>query len=152
MSTRLGRLMGAALSSHPATARLGLSTSSTLRETCEQQLTAIGCRDVHLDHLHGGELFEHAARGQSGRQGVQAPLERDVQTMGEESDEDVRLDALFILVEDRVEREIALEVLEGFFVCRELQIVGPKLGGVVRGEIGARAGARPAACCDRADS
>src|SRR5580692_2720153 len=109
MSTRLGRLMGAALSSRPATARLGLSTSSTLRETCELQLTSIGCRDVHVDHLHGGELFEHAAWGQSRRHDVQAPLERDVQTIGEERNEDVRLDPLLVLVEDRAEREITLK-------------------------------------------
>jgi len=87
--------------------------------------------------LHGSELFERAAWGQSGRQDVQAPLRRDVQAMGEEGDEDVCFDSLFILVEDRTGREIALESFEDFCDCHELQIVGPKLGGVVLDESGA---------------
>ncbi len=38
-----------------------------------------------------------------------------MQAIGEEGDKDVRLDPLFILVEDRTNGEIALEVLEGLF-------------------------------------
>ena len=81
---------------------------------------------MHVDHLHGGELFERAAWGQSWRQGMEAPPERDVQTIGEEGDEDVGLDPRLILMEDRADREIALEVLEGFFDGHELQIVLPQ--------------------------
>ena len=39
----------------------------------EQQLAAVGGRQVNIDHLHGGELLQHAARRQPGRQRVQAP-------------------------------------------------------------------------------
>ena len=35
----------------------------------EQQLAAVGGRQVHIDHLHGGELFQHAARRQPGPAG-----------------------------------------------------------------------------------
>jgi hypothetical protein len=31
---------------------------------------------VQVDHLHGGKLLQHAARGQSGRQRMQAPRKR----------------------------------------------------------------------------
>jgi hypothetical protein len=38
----------------------------------EQQLTTVGGRQVDVDHLHGGKLFQHAARRQPRRQRVQA--------------------------------------------------------------------------------
>jgi hypothetical protein len=40
----------------------------------EQQLTAIGGRRVHVDHLHGGELLKHLVRGQR----MQPPAQGDV--------------------------------------------------------------------------
>ena len=51
----------------------------------QQQLAAVGRRDMQIDHLHGGELFDGAARGQTGRQGMQPPAKRDVQAIGEEA-------------------------------------------------------------------
>ena len=62
---------------------------------------------MNVDHLHGGEFFEHATRGEAGREGVEAPPQRDMEAVGEEGDEDVRLDPLFKLVEDRADREVA---------------------------------------------
>lgn len=79
------------------------------------QFTSVCGRDVHVDHLHGGELLERAARGQAGCERMQAPFESDVEAVGEEGDEDVSLDALFMLMEDRTDGEIAFDVLEGFF-------------------------------------
>jgi putative SOS response-associated peptidase YedK len=58
----------------------------------EQQLAAVGGRQMHVDHLHGGKLFQHTARRQPGRQRMQAPRERDVQAICQESNEDMRLD------------------------------------------------------------
>ena len=75
----------------------------------QQQLAAVGRRDMQIDHLHGGELFDGAARGQTGRQGMQPPAKRDVQTIGEEGDEDMRLDAPLILVKDRPNGEVAFD-------------------------------------------
>ena len=54
----------------------GLSIAS------EQQLAAVGGWQMHVDHLHGGELFQHAARRQPRRQRMQAPRQRDVQAIG----------------------------------------------------------------------
>ena len=73
----------------------------------EQQLAAVGGRQVDIDHLHGGELFQHAARRQPGRQRMQAPRKSDVQAIGQEGDEDVRFDAGLNLVKDRPDRQVA---------------------------------------------
>ena len=73
----------------------------------EYQLAAVGGRQVHVDHLHGGELIEHAARRQPGRQRMQAPRKSDVQAIGQEGDEDVRLNACLNLVKDRPDRQVA---------------------------------------------
>ena len=32
----------------------------------ERELAPVGGRDVHVDHLHGGELLQRAARGPGG--------------------------------------------------------------------------------------
>jgi hypothetical protein len=69
---------------------------------------------------------------------VEAPPQRDVKAVGEEGDEDVRLDPRFELMEDRADREIALEVLESFLHRDELQIVTPEFRRIVFGEIGAQ--------------
>ena len=79
----------------------------------QQQLAAIGGGQVHVDHLHGGELFEHAARRQPRRQRMQAAAKGDVQAIGQKGDEDVGLDARLELVKDRPDGEIAPRFREG---------------------------------------
>src|ERR1700730_10372486 len=73
----------------------------------EQQLAAVGGRQVHVDHLQGGEFFQHAARRQPGRQRMQAPRKSDVQAIGQEGDEDVGLNTCLELVKDRQDRQVA---------------------------------------------
>jgi hypothetical protein len=91
----------------------------------QQQFAAVGRRDMQIDHLHGGELFDEAVRREAWRQGVQAAVERDVEAIGEEGDEDVRLDARCVLVKDRPNGEVALEVLERLLDADELQVQAP---------------------------
>ena len=79
----------------------------------EQQLAAVGCRQVNIDHLHGGELLQHAARRQSRRQRVQAPRQRDVQAISQEGNKDVGLDARLELVKDRSDCEVAPRLRRG---------------------------------------
>ena len=67
---------------------------------------------------------------------MQATAERRVQAIGEEGDEDMRLDAPLLLVVDRAKGEIALEVFESFFHRDELQIVAPKLRRILLGQVG----------------
>jgi len=66
---------------------------------------------VHVDHLHGGKLLQHAARREPRRQRVQAPRQRDVQAIGQKGNEDVSLDAGLELVKDRPDRESPLRFL-----------------------------------------
>ena len=56
--------------------------------------------DLHVDHLHGLELFEHATGRQSGSALFASLPEGHVQTVGQERDEDVGLDALLKPVMD----------------------------------------------------
>jgi hypothetical protein len=37
-----------------------------LRVSSEQNLTCVGGRDTHIDHLHGGKFLERTARGEPG--------------------------------------------------------------------------------------
>ena len=59
---------------------------------------------MHVDHLHGSKLLQHAARGETGRQGAQSFGERDMQTIGKKRNLDVRFDAFFALMKDRPDR------------------------------------------------
>jgi hypothetical protein len=93
---------------------------------------------MHVDHLHGGELLQHAARRQTGRQRVQAPRKSDVQAIGQEGDEDVRLDAGLELVKDRPDGKVAFEVLERLLDRDQQQVVAPQLGRVFLDQVGAQ--------------
>jgi hypothetical protein len=61
-----------------------------------------------------------------------------VQAIGKKGDENVRLDARLELVMDRADGEIAFEIFERLFHRDELQVIVPKLDGIVLGEIGAQ--------------
>jgi len=76
--------------------------------TGEPDLAPVGGRQMNIDHLDGGELFQRTARGQPGRQSMKATRERDLQAVGQEGDEDVGFDPLLVLMEDRPDRQIAL--------------------------------------------
>ena len=62
-------------------------------------------------HLDGGKLVEHGSRREPCGERTQSGAQRDVQTIGQEGDEDMRFDPLLQLVVDRSQPEI---VLEGF--------------------------------------
>ena len=80
-----------------------------LRVASEAEFAAIGGWNVHIDHLHCGELLQCAARGEARREKFQSQLKTDVQAVGEEGKEYVCFDACFLLMEDRPEGQIALE-------------------------------------------
>ena len=80
--------------------------------TGQHQHATIGGGDVHVDHLHGGELLQGSARAEAWGICVQLPAEGDMQAIGEEGDEDVRLDALLMLVVDGADGQIAFEMPE----------------------------------------
>ena len=90
--------------------------------TGQEQLAAVGDRDVQVNHLHGGELFDGAAWRQAEGQRVEPPVERDVETLSQEGDKDVRLDARLVLVKDRPNGEVPFEVSERRLDTEELEI------------------------------
>src|SRR5260370_6657887 len=70
-----------------------------------------------------------AERRQPWRQRMQAPRQSDVQAVGQEGDEDVRLDARLELVKDRPDCEVAFEILERLLDRHQQQIMAPQLAG-----------------------
>lgn len=83
---RLGRQLQLELADQELEFRLGLGVAG------QQQFASIGGGQMDVDHLHGGEFLQHTARRQPGRQGVEPALQRDVQAVSQERNEDVGLD------------------------------------------------------------
>src|SRR5580704_15665197 len=106
--------------------------------TAHDQGTAVGGREVHVEHLDGGQLVEHGAWRKAGSQWLEPRAQRDVQAIGQEGDEDMRLDALFELVIDWTQLQIVLEVLERRLDFDELNVESPQLGRITSGEIAAQ--------------
>jgi hypothetical protein len=61
-----------------------------------------------------------------------------VQAVGEKGNKDMRLDALLVPMEDRTDRQIALERLERFFDGDQLQVVLPELAWIGLGQVRAQ--------------
>jgi hypothetical protein len=59
---------------------------------------------MDVDHWNGGEFVEGASRGQSRGEGMEPAGQGDWQAIGEEGDENMRLNAAFVLMEDRADR------------------------------------------------
>ena len=67
----------------------------------QDQGAAIGGREVHVEHLYGGQLVEHGPGGKAGCQRLETCAQRDVKAVGQEGDEDMSFDALLELMVDR---------------------------------------------------
>src|SRR6202171_1972065 len=91
----------------------------------EQNLASVGVWKMNVDHLDGSEFFERAARGQPRRQRMKATGQGDLHAVWQDGDEDVGLDALLVLMEDRTDRQIAFEIAERLFDGDELGVVLP---------------------------
>ena len=94
--------------------------------TAHDQGAAIGRREIYVEHLHGSELVKHGPRREASRHRFEPCAQRDVQTIGQEGDEDVRLDALFELMVDWAQLQIVLHGLEGSLDLDELDIELPQ--------------------------
>ena len=90
---------------------------------------------MHIDHLHGGKFFQNASRCEARGERVQASSQRDVQTVGKESDEDMRLDPILALMEDRPQCEITFKSLERFLDFDERLIEFPQPRRIAVGEV-----------------
>ena len=93
-----------------------------LSVTSEQQFAPIGGRQTNVNDLNGGELLESAAGGETWRQRMQSALQRDLQAVGQERNEDMSFEPACFLMEDWPYRQIALQVLERLFDGNELRV------------------------------
>ena len=78
----------------------------------QDQVASVGGRQMHIEHLQCGELLQDGPWGEPRRAGPGQVLQRDVQAVGDEGDEDVRLDSILALMEDRPDGQIVLQFLE----------------------------------------
>ena len=58
----------------------------------QRQMAPVGSRQMDIDHLHGGELLQDGPWRESRRARPGHVFQGDVQAVGDERDEDVRLD------------------------------------------------------------
>jgi hypothetical protein len=56
---------------------------------------------------------------------MKATGQRDLHAVSQEGDEDVGFDPRLVLMEDRTNRQITLQISEGFFDGNELDVVLP---------------------------
>ncbi len=91
---------------------------------------------MDIDHLDGGELLQGRPWGQTWSEGAQTGLQSDLETISQEGDEKVRIDAPIQLVVNRTNTQVALEFFERLFDFGQLDVPGPELNGIVACEIG----------------
>ena len=108
------------------------------RVAAHDECATISRGELHVEHLYGSELVEHGAWREAWSQGFELRSQRDVKAIGNERNEDVRLDALLELMEDRAQLQIILHGLEGGFDFDELNVELPELGRILSGQIGAQ--------------
>jgi hypothetical protein len=92
---------------------------------------------MDIDHPDGGAFLQGGPWGQARREGAQTGLQGDLETIGEEGDENVRFDPSIHLVVNRPNTQVTFEFFERLFDFGRLDIPGPELDGIVAGEIGA---------------
>lgn len=78
----------------------------------QDDLAAVGGRQVDIDHLNGGHFLEHRPWGQAGCERAQAVLEGDLEAIGDEGDKDMGLDAVIELVVDRPDSQVPFSSLK----------------------------------------
>ena len=61
----------------------------------QDQVASVSGRQMNVDHLHGLEFLQHCARCQARRCAPELVFQRHLQTVRQESDEDMGFDALF---------------------------------------------------------
>ena len=57
----------------------------------QDQVASVGGRQMHIEHLQGGELLQDGSWGEPRRVGPGQVFQRHMQAVGDEGDEDVRL-------------------------------------------------------------
>ena len=109
-----------------------------LRVARQDQAPPVHGRQMDIHHPNGRELLQNGARRESGRARPGQVPQGDVQAVGHEGDEDVRLDPFPALMEYRTDGEVVLDVLERLLDLREPHVVAPQRRRVLAGQVGAQ--------------
>ena len=104
----------------------------------QDQGAAVGRGQIHIDHLQGGELFQHGTWCQSRGQRTGALFQGDLQAIGHEGDQDMRFHTPVFLVVEGAQLQIAFQFLEGLFDFRQLHVVLPQRRRCFPREVGAQ--------------
>ena len=86
----------------------------------------------------GAQFLEDDPRHQSGRGAPELLTQRDGQTVGEEGDEQVRLDAVRSLMKNGAQTEVPFACAERFLDKTELHVTAPDQFGIVGRQVGAQ--------------
>ena len=81
----------------------------------QDQGATVGRREVHIEHLNGGQFVQNRTWGQSGCERKQTGSQGHVQAVSHKGHKDVRLNPMLALVIDGAQHQVVLEVLKGRF-------------------------------------
>ena len=104
----------------------------------EDQGASVGCREMHVEHLDGREFVQQRAGRQARSQRPQTGPQMDVQAVGQKGDKDVRFHSPLQLMENGAQAQVVLEVFEGRFHLRELNVKLPQLLRFLRAQVAAQ--------------
>ena len=92
---------------------------------------------MDVDHLDGFELFQDGAGRQARGFQLGSLLEGDLQAVGQEAHENMRLDPVVFLVVDRSQTQVVFDFLERLFDFGEYDVLFPQVFWIAGGQIGA---------------
>jgi hypothetical protein len=79
----------------------------------QNQGTAVGRREVHIEHLDGSKLVQNGTGAQAGCQRTQSSSQGHLQAVGQEGDKAMCFDPTLELVKNRAQRQVVFQVLKG---------------------------------------
>ena len=80
-----------------------------LRVSGQNQPAAVGGGNADIDHLNRGQFFQHGRGRESGGMRQHVMLQRDLKTVGQKRNQNVRVGAMFELMMDRADAQFGLE-------------------------------------------
>src|SRR5919198_726196 len=103
----------------------------------QQQLEIFGRlrvarRNPDIDHLNRAQLFQHRRRGQAGRVNLQTVLQSDLETIGQEGDQNVRVYPALQVVVNGTNAQLTFERSKHCLDLSQLDVACPQHRRVLR--------------------
>ena len=109
-----------------------------LRVSGRNQPSSVNGRHPDVDHLNRRQLFQHGGGSQPRCIKHQAVFQRDLQAIGQERNQDMRIHAMLQPMVNRAKSQIAFQGTEHRFDLRQLYVARPEDGGIFAADVGAR--------------